>query len=315
MHYLAGIDIGGSNIRACIIPLENFAKESIIKLKESTSKTDANAIGKQIIRMIQILLNQNKLDESDVISINIATAGPLDTEKGIIFNNANLGFKTIQIKEPIHQAFPSIKCNMINDANGAVLGVHYFEALEEEKDNLVYITMSTGIGAGVIVNGHLLRGKDGNAAETGHGLINPSSDIECNCGSKGCWETFSAGSGLSKQITASGKRWSTKELYDFARKGDQVAKKIVKQANFFNTVGIGLINNYYDPDAIYIGGAITNDSDLILPVILDNFEKYTIKFTINRVPIIKITKLGDNIGLLGAIVLGKYILEKNKILL
>jgi glucokinase len=314
MQYLVGVDIGGTHIRACIAPLDSLTKDSIIKIKEATSKSDEKAISKQIINMINTLLMQNQLQVSDIVSINIATAGPLDTKKGIIFNNANLGFKTIPIKEPILQAFPQIECNMVNDANGAVLGVHYFEATEDEKDNLVYITMSTGIGAGAIANGHLILGKDGNAAEVGHGSISDFKN-KCSCGSSGCWESFSAGSGLTNQILSSGKKWTNKEVYEKARDGNPIAKKIVDQATYYSTIGIGLINNYYDPSAVYIGGAITANSDLILPVIHENFEKYALKFTINRVPVIKLTQLGDDIGLLGALALGKYILDKNKILL
>jgi len=314
MQYLVGVDIGGTHIRTCIALLNNLTKESMIKIKKETSKSDEFAISKQIISMINSLLIQNQLQISDIVSINIATAGPLDTKKGIIFNNANLGFKIIPIKEPINQAFPGIACNMINDANGAVLGLHYFEALDNEKDNLVYITMSTGIGAGVIANGHLVLGKDGNAAEVGHGTIS-NSESECSCGTTGCWESFSAGSGLSKQVEAAGLNWSNEELYEYARNGDLIASGIVDKATHYSTIGIGLINNFYDPKAIYIGGAITKNSDLFLPIIQENFEKHTIKFTINRVPSIKLTQLGDEIGLLGALALGKYILDKNKILL
>ncbi len=311
MRYLVSVDIGGTHIRTCIAPLEKLTKDSIIKKKESTSKIDKFSISNQIIRMINSLISENHI--TDIVSINIATAGPLDIKKGFVFNNANLGFKTIPIKEPINQAFPDIEVNMINDANGAVLGVHYFEALEEEKENLVYITMSTGIGAGVIANGHLVLGKDGNAAEVGHGTISDS-EVPCNCGTTGCWEAFSAGSGLSQQIKTVGMNWNNKELYEKAQQRDSIAKKIVDQATLYSTIGIGLINNFYDPEAIYIGGAITNNADQFLPTIKENFEKHTIKFTINRPPKIKLTKLGDEIGLLGALALGKYILDKNKIL-
>ncbi len=309
MQYLVGVDIGGTHVRTCIAPLENLTKNIVIKKKEPTSKTDEMSLGKQIVRMISSLLTQNHLNKTEIVSINIATAGPLDAKKGIIFNNANLGFKTIPVKDQINQEFPEIPCNMINDANGAVLGVHYFEALENEKDNLVYITMSTGIGGGVIANGHLVLGKDGNAAEVGHGTISDS-ETPCSCGTTGCWEAYSAGSGLSKQIQALGQKWSNKELYEKAKEGDPIAQKIVDQATHYSTIGIGLINNFYDPKAIYIGGAITNNSDLFLPVIKENFKKYPIKFTINRVPTIKLTQLGDEIGLLGALVSWKIYIRQ-----
>jgi glucokinase len=313
MKYLVALDIGGTHIRCAIAPLDNINIETLIKSKEKTAKSDKFAISSQIIRMIKSLLSANNLKIGDIESINIATAGPLDSDSGIIFNNANLGFREIPIKSPIVHAFPDIKCNMINDANGAVLGVHYFEASEDEKDNLVYITMSTGIGGGVIANGHLVLGKDGNAAEIGHGMIS-NLNSECNCGTTGCWESFSAGSGLSKQIKKVGMTWTNKELYEKAAKGDSTAKQIVDQATHYSTVGIGLINNFYDPEAIYIGGAITNNADLFLPIIKANFKNQAIKYTINRPPRIKLTKLGDEIGLLGAFALGKYILDKNKIL-
>ena len=104
-------------------------------------------------------------------------------------------------------------------------------------------------------------------------------------------------------------------MYDKAQKGDTTAMQIVNRATYFSTIGIGLINNFYDPTAVYIGGAITNNADFFLPIIKQNFEKSSIKFTINRPPVLKLTKLGDDIGLLGAVALGKYILDKNKILL
>ena len=221
---------------------------------------------------------------------------------------------------------------MINDCNAAVLGVQYFEADDDEKENLVYITVSTGIGGGVICNGHLLLGKDGNAVEIGHGIVEPKSTIQCNCGAYGCWEVYSSGTGVKLRtlnalndgklnadillgiVNGNKSKITAKEVFQAAREGDKLSKKIVDECIFYCKVGIGLINNYYDVSTIYFGGAMMKDEKQIIPPLIEQFEKDPIKFTINHPPKIKITKYRDEIGVRGALTLVKYKSENNPIL-
>jgi glucokinase len=329
-EYIAGVDIGGTWIRVAISPLD-LKKDSIQVKTTRNLKETKYSISNSVINLLLKLLKDENILKKNLVSIGLASAGPLDMEKGQVFNNANLGFKTVPLKEPIQKEFPHIPINLINDCNAAVLGVHYFEAAKNEKDNLVYITLSTGIGGGVICNGQLLLGKEGNAAEIGHGKVEPKSEIECNCGAKGCWEVFSSGTGVKKRALAlleEGKMDGTilmnlgekkkqnitaKEVFKAARKGDEVSQKVVKDCIFYTKLGIGLVNNFFDCTSIYLGGAMMKDKDQILPILKKQFEENPLEFTINHAPKIKHTSLADEVGLRGALALAKYKLEKNPI--
>jgi len=329
--YIAGVDIGGTWVRVaiCTVDLnEKNIKKRIIK----TLKENKYSISSSVCQILSELLSENNIQQDQILGIGIATAGPLNMEKGEVFNNANLGFRVIPLKEPIKGKFPGIPIYFINDCNGSVLGIHFFEADDDEKDNLVYITMSTGIGGGVICSGHLLLGKEGNAGEIGHAKVEPKSRFKCNCGAYGCWEAYSSGTGVKNraldalnegklsadilmQIVDNNKNNITaKEIFQAAKKGDELSSKIVEDCVYYTKVGVGLVNNYYDCSSIYFGGAMIKDKDQIIPPIIEQFEKDPIKFTINHPPKIKLTKYQDEIGLRGALALVKYEVEKNKII-
>ena len=329
-NYIAGVDIGGTWIRVALCS-ENLKEENIKIAKTKTLKKTKFSISSSVCELLAKLLTENDIDKNKLIGIGLASAGPLDIEKGEVFNNANLGFKRIPLKAPIQETFPNVPIFLINDCNGAVLGIHYFEASEDEKENLVYITMSTGIGGGVICNNHLLLGKEGNAAEIGHGLVAPKSKLKCNCGAFGCWEVFSSGTGvraraldalaegtlngeiLIKLVENNKQKITAKEVFKAARKGDELSSKIVEDCVFYSKVGIGLVNNFYDCTSIYFGGAMMKDYKQIIPPIKQQFQEDPIRFTINNPPNLKLTALGDEVGLRGALALVKYKIQKNPI--
>jgi glucokinase len=330
-QYIVGVDIGGTWIRVGICTAD--LKEENIKRHIARNKKESPlSISETVCELLKKLLSENTINKEQIIGIGIASAGPLNIEKGEIFNNANLGFKIIPLKKPIEEKFPRIPIYLINDCNGAVLGVHYFEAEDFEKNNLVYITISTGIGGGVICNGHLLLGKEGNAAEIGHGLVEPLSTKQCNCGAYGCWEVYSSGTGvknraleaikerklnsdiLLKIIDNDFSKITAKEVFQAAREGDELSKKIVDDCIFYTMVGFGLVNNFFDCTTIYVGGAMMKDHKQILPPIIKQFKENPILFTINNPPEIKLTKLGDDVGLRGALALVKYNIENQKVI-
>ena len=329
--FIAGVDIGGTWVRVAICT-SDLNENNIIKKKLKTIKENRFSISAMVCEMLTELISENNINEEQILGIGIATAGPLNMEKGVVFNNANLGFKVIPLKDPIKKEFPNIPIYFINDCNGSVLGIHFFEAEDGEKDNLVYITMSTGIGGGVICGGHLLLGKEGNAAEIGHAKVNSKSKAKCNCGAYGCWEAYSSGIGvrnrtlegldegkldasiLMKIVDNDKTKITAKEVFQAAKKGDILSNSIVKDCVYYMKVGVGLVNTYYDCSSIYFGGAMMKDKDQIIPEIIEEFEKNPIKFTINHPPNIKITKYNEEIGIRGALALVKYNIDKNKII-
>ncbi len=331
-EFIIGVDIGGTWIRVAISPLD-LKKESIIIKTTQTPKVNEYSISNAIISLITELLIDNNIEKDQILGIGLASAGPINIESGEVFNNANLGFKEIPLKSPLEERFLDVPIYLINDCNASVLAIHYFEASSDEKDNIVYITMSTGIGGGVICNGHLLLGKDGNAAEIGHGIVNHQSNFQCNCGAFGCWEVYSSGTGVRNRALEAIKtsnfsskilmfmvdnnetKITAKELFQAARGGDKFSKSIVKQCIFYTKVGVGLVNNFYDCASIYFGGAMMKDSDLIIPPVIEQFKTEPILFTINNPPQLKVTKNLNDIGVMGALTLVKYKLEGNPLVL
>jgi len=330
-EFIIGADIGGTWIRVAISPID-LKKEDIIIKKAQTPKVNEYSISNAIISLITELLIDNNIEKDQILGIGLASAGPINIESGEVFNNANLGFKEIPLKNPIEEKFLGVPVYLINDCNASVLAIHYFEANDDEKDNIVYITMSTGIGGGAICNGHLLLGKEGNAAEIGHGIVNHQSSFQCNCGAFGCWEVYSSGTGVKNRALEAIKtskfsskilmfmvdndetKITAKELFQAARGGDKFSKSIVAQCILYTKVGVGLVNNFYDCASIYFGGAMMKDSDLILPPMIEQFKTEPILFTINTPPQFKVTKNLDDIGVMGALTLVKYKLEGNPLI-
>ena len=331
-EFIIGADIGGTLIRVAISPTD-LKKEAILIKTTQTPKINEYSISNAIISLITQLLIENDIEKDQILGLGLASAGPINVESGEVFNNANLGFREIPLKKPIQERFLGVPIYLINDGNASVLAIHHFEASDDEKNNIVYITMSTGIGGGVICNGHLLRGKDGNAAEIGHGIVNHLSSFQCNCGAFGCWEVYSSGTGVRNRALEAIKtsnlnskilmfmvdndetNITAKELFQAARGGDKFSKSIVDQCIFYTKVGVGLVNNFYDCTSVYFGGSMMKDNDLILPPLIEQFKTEPILFTVNNPPQLKVTKNLDEIGVLGALTLVKYKREGNPIIL
>jgi len=192
--------------------------------------------------------------------------------------------------------------------------------------------MSTGIGGGVICNSHLLLGKEGNAAEIGHAIVEPHSDHQCNCGAYGCWEVFSSGTGIKNRalealetstlnskilmfmVDSDPSRITAKEIFQAAKGADKFSKSIIEMSLYYNKIGVGLVNNFYDCNSIYFGGSLMKDHGLIIPSLVEQFKADPLQFTINHPPNIKVTRYLDDIGVRGALVLVKYKLEGNSVI-
>mgnify|MGYP006282776141 FL=1 len=299
-----GVDIGASKIRVA------SGDESGIegKLVENTDKEHgSDGIPLQIIRMIHELQDSPR-------AIGIGSIGPIDLEKGLITNTPNYPFQDIPIVDPIRVEF-GVDAKIVNDCAAAVVGERVFGA-GADSENVFYVTLSTGLGGGAIVDDHLLLGKDGNAVEIGHFTIDPRSKILCGCGSPGHWEAFSGGKNiphfartlirrmkwrgslLSDLMAGDPMNLTAKMIFDAAKQGDNVALQLVEDIGRINAVGFANIVNAFDPEVITVGGSIAlNNPDLILMPI----EHYIPEHVINRIPLIMISPLGGDVVLHGAL--------------
>ena len=310
MSYVA-IDIGATNIRVGIGNHSGIKK----KVMEPTeTRRGAMGVSKQIIRLIESIIDE------EPTNIGIGSIGPINHEEGLITNTPNYPFNNIPITEPLIDRY-KVPVTIVNDCTAAVLGEQVFGA-GEGLDNLVYVTMSTGLGGGAIVDDNLLLGKDGNAVEVGHFTIDPESEITCGCGCKGHWEAFCSGKNIPTYAESllRGIDWSSgalhrltggkvenlspKNIFTAARQGDEHAAMIVHEIGLKNAIGFANIVNAYDPELITIGGSIAlNNPDQILVPIKENIHKHTI----NRVPEIKMTALGHDAVIIGALALAMFI--------
>ena len=298
------IDIGATYIRVA------WGDETglISKISETTDRNHGPmGITRQIVRMAR---DQNL---GELKAIGVGSIGPIDLAKGCIVNTPNIPFKEIPVIDPLRKAF-EVPVEMLNDCSAAVLGEHRYGAGIFNK-NIVYVTFSTGLGGGAMVDGHLLIGKDGNAVEIGHITIDQNSSLLCGCGSRGHWEAYASGSGIPNfvrenlgpnftdslilmMVEGERENITSKTLFRAAKKGDAIALRLVDRLGGINAIGLANAVNAFDPELVTIGGSIAlNNPNLILEPILENIDKHII----NRKPKIIITPLGGDVVLYGAL--------------
>ncbi len=280
------------------------------KIVETTDRANGpNGVPTQIIRMIRRL-------EDSPRAIGVGSIGPLDLGKGMITNTPNYPFNEIPVVEPLREEF-AVTVRIANDCTAGVLGEHVYGA-GRGVYNLFYLTFSTGLGGGAMVDGHLLVGKDGNAVEVGHLTIHPDSEVLCGCGCPGHWEAYCGGMNiprfartilrrgnwqgglLAELCSGDAEAITAEKIFDAANRGDEAALHVVDEVGRINAVGVADIVNAFDPELITIGGSVAlNNPELILKPI----QRHVARHAINRLPEIRITPLGGDVVLYGALAL------------
>lgn len=293
---VVGIDIGGTNLRLAL------ANNEGVFIRSAKEKTDHENIIAQLKRHL------DKMPKFG--AIGISSIGPLDSHNGIILNPANSEIRNLHISEILRDKY-KVPVVLLNDCVAAVTAEKFLGSGKNVK-NLVYVTFSTGIGAGAIMDDRLVLGKDGNGHEVGHWTLDYQSELPCGCGGKGHWESFSSGKNIPqfakhllntvyrKEAPNNGREikiLDTPGIFIRA-KTDKLALRIIEQVAKVNAVGLGNIISAYDPELITIGGSVMlNNSQLLLPMIREELSKYTV----NRMPKIAITGLGEDICTIGAV--------------
>ena len=312
--YIIGVDLGGTWVRAALSDEKGKIME---KVQEKVDVSSEKAVSNQIVKIVRILCSRRGVDITNLGGIGIASAGPLDIKEGALINPTNLPFDYVPLTRPISEQL-NVPTFLINDCAAAVLGERIFGA-GKELDNLVYITIGTGIGGGAIVDGHLLLGKDGNAVEIGHITIDYEGKLECGCGKRGHWEAYCSGrnipnyvrmrleeideelkrqSLLFKKIKGELSQLSSQDLFEAAKRGDKLSLQLVEEIGVLNAIGFANVINAYDPSLITVGGTVAlKNEELIMPLI----RKYVKNYAVNRLPKIIVTPLGENIGIYGGI--------------
>lgn len=294
--YSLGIDLGGTKVAFALISHEGKMIETQ-KIMTDLSITPEDMI-KRISKTAQAMLKKHQLTTADLDGIGLGAPGPLDTEKGHITRPPNLtGWVNVPIvrllKEQLNTAV-----RLENDANAAALAEKELGAGQGLTD-FVYVTISTGIGAGIIANNQLISGKKGNAGDFGHTVVDPSFG-QCICGQKGCIEHIASGTAISREGSRlKNRKLSTKEVFDLYQANDEdIVPYLSRVLESLGAAMVTLINTF-DPEAIILGGGVTQVGELLFEQIRNYVHNYTLNPDARKTPIIK-AKLGQEAGVIGA---------------
>ncbi len=313
MYYI-GIDLGGTNIVAGLVNEEN---KLIDKLSTPTLKErPEDEIIADIAKVTNELLAKHNLTIKDVESLGIGSPGSCNDDDGIVIFAGNLGFKDTAIREKLQQHL-DIDVRLANDADCAALGEYY--ATEGKKpDSFIAITLGTGVGGGIVLDGKLLTGKHYAAAELGHiGLV--VGGEQCTCGRKGCFEAYCSATALIREVNRAAQgledtilkdlvgndfsHTNAKMVFDARDKGDAVANRIVTEYYDMLAEGLGSIINIFDPEVIAIGGGVSAQGDKLIKELSDRLARFAFGGVLKTQ--IKICTLGNDAGIIGAALIGK----------
>ena len=315
MKYYIGIDLGGTNIKAGVV------NENYEIISKATTKTmlpgPAEEICADMAKVSLKAMEQAGLKLENIESIGIGTPGTANSETGIIEYSNNLGFLNLPVVE-LMQKHINKPFYVENDANAAAYG-EFIAGAAKGANDAVCITLGTGVGGGIIINGKIYSGFNFAGAEIGHTVIDPNGP-ECTCGRKGCFEVFSSATGLVRmtkeamledkasvmwQMNEEDGKVSARTAFNAMRAGDRAGKAVVDKYIRYLACGITNTINIFQPDILCIGGGVCNEGDpLLLPLKeLVAKEIYT-KNSAKNTEIV-IAKLGNDAGIIGAAFLGQ----------
>ena len=307
------IDLGGTKIASAIISNEGdvLARDYHLTLADE----GVEPVISRILLAIEQLLPKNNLGLSQLDSISIAAAGAIDSEKGLVTSSPNLpGWHDVPLRDVVRERF-GLDTFLVNDASAAAMGEHRL-GVGRGTTNLIYITVSTGIGGGIIINGRLYLGTSGAAGEIGHMTIDVNGP-RCYCGNYGCLEEMASGRAIAREairrirdgensaltdiVAGKIEDITAQEVSQAAQGGDRLALEVVSQAA--NYLGAGMVNvvNIFNPEMIVIGGSVAKMGELLLNPVRQLVSKKAFELSAQAVPIVP-AGLGDDVGLLGAAV-------------
>jgi glucokinase len=311
-QWIVGVDLGGTTTKLAFINLNGEI------LHKWEIPTDNSNEGQNITRNIASAIEQKLVDlkeqKSKLIGIGMGAPGPIDYETGIVLNVVNLGWKdNFPLQESLH-SLTALPVAIENDANCAALG-EMWNGAGKGADDIVCVTLGTGVGGGVIANGNIVRGINGAAGEIGHITSIPFGGAPCNCGKSGCLETIASATGivrlakaeLSKAdakgtlalIYAKNGMVSAKDVFDCARNGDELAKKIVDEVAFHLGFVLANISNTLNPEKIVLGGGVSRAGDILLDPVKMNFSMFAFS-AVRDSTNLALATLGNDAGVIGA---------------
>ncbi|MFC7069774.1 ROK family protein [Halobaculum lipolyticum] len=306
MAYYVGVDLGATNLRGVVGDDE---ADIVARAETETPRSSGIAITEAVLRVVRQACAEANLDPGAVAAAGIGSIGPLDLAEGTIDGPANIpDIGRVPLVGPLGELLDTDRVYLHNDTIAGVIGERFLS--DRNPDDMAYVTISSGLGAGVCVDGHVLSGWDGNAGEVGHMVVDASGTMTCGCGREGHWEAYCSGNNIPKyarhladaediytDMPVEAPDFSAVDVFE-AHGGDPLADLVVDRVADWNVVGFTNLANAYAPLMVRVGGAVAlNNPDLILDPVRDRLEESTFV----NVPDVQLTEMGDDVVVKGAL--------------
>ncbi len=300
-----GVDIGGTTIKMGVFSGEG----ELIDKWEIPTRTEDN--GSKILPDIAASIRQKmealSIERTDVAGIGISVPGPVD-DNGIVHKCVNLGWDVFDIDEEMKK-YTGVPVFAGNDANAAALG-EVWRGGGKGYNNAVVVTLGTGVGGGIIVNGKILSGSSGAGGEIGHILVNREETEKCGCGNKGCLEQYASATGIARMAKAklaednrdsvmrNAKSMNAKVVFDAVKAGDAVAMEVAEEFGRVLGIGLAIVADVVNPEVFVIGGGVSRGGQIVIDYIEKNYNKYV--FHASRGVKFALATLGNDAGIYGS---------------
>lgn len=309
--YKIGIDLGGTNIVAGVVD-SNYKIIGRGKMKTNLPRP-AEQIADDMAKCVFMAIEDAGLTLDDIDSLGIGSPGAIDPVSGVVTYSNNLNFFNLPLGEMMKERVGK-DFYLENDANAAAYG-EYIAGAGKGTNNFVAVTLGTGVGGGVIINGKIYSGSNYAGGELGHTVININGE-KCTCGRYGCWEAYASATALINQTKQAMRRypdsimWKLCEgdidkatgitAFNAMRSNDPIGRMVVEHYCEYVAVGISNIMNVFQPDIICIGGGISHEGDTLLNPIKAFVQGENYARSVGHKTVIKVADLGNDAGIIGA---------------
>ena len=313
--YKLGIDLGGTNIVAGVVD-ENYKIVATAKRKTDCPRPAEEIVNDMAAAALEAV-EKAGIKKEDIDSAGVGSPGAIDPVNGIVTYANNLRFYGVEMARMLKER-TGLEFYLENDANAAAYGEFLAGAGRGTKD-FVMITLGTGVGGGVIIDGKIFAGSNYAGTELGHVVISMDGEM-CSCGRQGCWEAYASATALIRQTKQAMVKYpgtvmwemvngdinavSGRTAFDAMRQGDEAGRIVVEKYIYYVAVGIANNINIFQPEIMCIGGGISKEGDnLVVPVNrYVNGENYA--RNLSRTTVVKVAQLGNDAGIIGAAFLG-----------
>ncbi|WP_323171276.1 ROK family protein [Natrialba sp. PRR66] len=309
MVYYAGVDLGATNVRAAV------ATDDGTTIGVSRNATPRGPTGiditEGVLRTLREACGDAGVTPGEVVAAGIGSIGPFDLAEGAVIDPANLpdSIDRIPLTGPIEKLLDTDEVYLHNDTTAGVIGERFHA--DRNPDDMVYITISSGVGAGICCDGEILGGWDGNAGEVGHCVVDPRGRLTCGCGRDGHWEAYCSGNAIpdyarllaeddptiSTDLPLESPEFTAKDVFEFAGE-DELAEYVIDQLAHWNAMGITNVIHSFAPIMISFGGAVALHNEAL---VVDPIRDRIADMVMTNVPEIRVTDHGDDVVLEGAI--------------